>query len=697
VSRGRFDDVGLLEQGELVLQADAPFFSSACPKGDHDCQKYYRVANQFGYALQVPSCPVIAILTEQDATRQINDRNQTRGKGPPDAATLRALVDGLQNSYADGAWLALSTVPAPDQHQVGMDASPFCEQFDELVANVENMMDVFPDFEPPVDLEIVSTLGCIHSGAEIAEQEQWAYLPTDAFEDAGDGELEGSDIAAGEVSEALRTPLDFSPQGSAEAAVLVAAGENPAKALGALAAGEQPAAVVEDARQALEQWLAGLRIPGADDSRVRAVALRAVINLRVGTDAATGAVVASIARQPPYAMDWPRDGAFFNVLLDYSGQTELVDKRIDLYAAWQRDEIVEPTDIIDPPPPVDPDSGEAKSYPADAWEMNYYPDGLVGGTFRFEIDTTAFAVWTTVAHAGWVERPGEYLEGHWQTIRRGAELLARWRDTDTGLHAPAQEDDQAAHTQTLHGAIAVFGALDIAARAARRLGHDEHAERWEQRAIELRDAIGEHFYDPEEQVYFMTDSGRLPIQASGMVPIGPTAWLVWPFSLFAFGDEQIQRQLQRDWEIVDPVIGLETPGGLYFMKTTLSLAMAGDERFAAIAEKLPASLAGQATADTRHFGEVMVVLDPDGEPRPDQRVSTPHLWEGALFFLTAAAVENPSALTRYDRVLPPSRVVDWPQEGGCGCGRQNDHLPGSWWIALAALLVARRKRPRPRA
>jgi hypothetical protein len=267
-------------------------------------------------------------------------------------------------------------------------------------------------------------------------------------------------------------------------------------------------------------------------------------------------------------------------------------------------------------------------------------------------------------------------------------LLARWRDADTGLHAPAQEDDSASHSQTLHGAIAVFGTLDIAARAARLLGEGADAEGWEARARELRGAIQAHCYDAQEQVFFMTESDRLPIQASGMVPIGPTAWLVWPFTMFPFSDEQIQRQLERDWGIVEPVVSLETPGGLYFMKTTISLALAGDARFSDTVETLPATLAGQATPATNHFGEVMVVVDDGDGERPDQRVSTPHLWEGALFYLTAMAAEDPGALTRYDKVLPASRVVPRDKkQAGCGC-HQADPDPGlpAWVILLFAAL-----------
>jgi len=109
-----------------------------------------------------------------------------------------------------------------------------------------------------------------------------------------------------------------------------------------------------------------------NNASIQQVARRGLINLRVGTDNATGAVVASIARQPPYGRDWPRDGAFFDVALDASGQSALVDKRLDQVVKWQRKDPVKPVALIDTPPPLDPRTGKAEFYPGGAWEMNNY-------------------------------------------------------------------------------------------------------------------------------------------------------------------------------------------------------------------------------------------------------------------------------------------------------------------------------------
>ncbi|MBW2523467.1 MAG: hypothetical protein JRI23_04805 [Deltaproteobacteria bacterium] len=603
-------------------------------------------------------------------------------------AALQELADDLDSHYQPGAYLALTTAPAPDQHQVGYDRTPWCEHIDGIVDNVTALPDTFPEFDIPFSTEVIDGLRC-SSTQRIDEVEAWQHAAEDAFLDAADGELSGSDIAAGEVNEALRTPLSFDESGRAGASVVLAAGADATSArTAALEARGDPDAVVDGAERELTRWLAERRLPEQTSPEVLTVARRSLVNLRTGTDQATGAVVASITRQPPYGLDWPRDGAFFNAAFDLSGQYALTEQRTLLYADWQRAEPVPLTPLIDSEGPVDPDTGDDTSYPAGAWEMNYYADGMNGGTIRFEIDNAGFSLWTMVAHVGWVEdtTPQQYLEERWEEISRAADLLARWRDPVTGLQAPAQEDDNALYTQTLHGAVTTFGALDMAARAARYIGRDAQAERWEARATELHQAIMTHLYDDEAGL-FVSDPG---VNFNpGSTSTGPTAWAVWPMHLLAWSDPRVQTQLEHDLELSMPIIDLETEGGSYVMKTTLSLALAWERspEHQATLESLLEKLAAQATPDTHQFGEVMVTVEDGGERRADQRVSTPHLWEGTLFYLTAMAAEDPAGFLRYDAVLPPSRVGQAPSDEGCGCRLASTPDPptGSGWILASAL------------
>jgi len=612
----------------------------------------------------------------------IGDALQTED---PDVA---ALVAGL-SSWSDGAYVGLTTYPPPDQHQIGFDETDFCGAAEELVMRGLGLRDIFEGLELPIDPDVLGALLCNEDAPPIAEAEGWTHEAEDAWADLADGELGGNGVAAGEVNEALRTPLAFSGD-TARAQVVFSFGANAAAVRAGLEVDAEGVAAAADA--ALESFLADKRIPGEGD--VARVARRSLINIRVGTDAATGAIVASIARQAPYGLDWPRDGAFFNVLLDASGQTELVTQRAALYDEWQRDEPVLPTFLVDPEPPENPDGTPSRTYPADAWEMNYFADGMPGGFFRFEIDNVGFSVWTMVAHSGWVDDPEAYLRTRWDSIRRGTELLVRWKDEETGLHYPAQEDDNAAYTQTLHGAVTTFGAIDLAARAARLLGEDMDAERWEARATELRDAILEHLYDAEEE-RFISEAPTGPqmmaaAQNPGSTPTGPTAWLVWPMHVLPWDDARVDRQLELDLAAVAPTIRYENAGGAYFMKNTVSLAVArrDDPEIGPMLQSLTERIARHTTS-TDHFGEVMVTIGEGDDARASQRVSTPHLWEGALFYLTALALDDPAALLRYEEVLPASRVPP-PAEprdvsvGGGGCRA----TPGPSWPWAAGMLLA---------
>ncbi len=577
--------------------------------------------------------------------------------GTPSAPALAELVGSLDDDYAPGAYLALTSRPAPDEHQIGYDATPLCAARDTFADNLLKLPQTVPGAQLPIDPSLIDLLRCA-GAAPPREREGWTHDAADALADLADGELSGSGIAAGEVNEALRTPLAFEPtQGGslASAALLLGAAPTAAAARAVVQEVTDPSQVADAARQELDSWLAGLYLPESGPPEVRKVARRSLINLRVGTDAATGAIVASISRQPPYGLDWPRDGAFFDAALDISGQSALVDRRADLYVGWQRREPVQATPLVDQPPPADPRSGESSAYPAGAWEMNYYPDGMVGGLFRFEIDNAAFALYSIVSHVGWAEgAPRDYLEARWDAIARAANLLADWRDAATGLQAPAQEDDNAAYTQTLHGAVTVFGALDVAGQAARLEGRDAEARHWEARACELRNAILTHLYDAGAQRFV---SGIGQSYDPQRAPTGETAWLVWPMRLLPWEDPRVQTQLRGDVELIEPRVQLETEGGSYFMKNTVSFGLANldpdlESRIIAMRD----FLAEHHPTSTGHFGESMVVVPGLDGPTASQRVATPHLWEGVLYYLTAMAVDAPQRFDRHLDVLPPSRV-----------------------------------------
>ena len=78
-------------------------------------------------------------------------------------------------------------------------------------------------------------------------------------------------------------------------------------------------------------------------------------------------------------------------------------------------------------------------------------------------------------------------------------------------------------------------------------------------------------------------------------------------------------------------------------------------------------LAQVATPATSHFGEAY-----QSGPGPTWKnlVATPHVWEGALFYLAAMALSTPERFNPEERAFPlPSAA------SGCGCGPERSGSP----------------------
>ena len=232
----------------------------------------------------------------------------------------------------------------------------------------------------------------------------WTWAPEDALADLADLSLSGSRVAAGQTNGALVTPLTFSG-GSAEGSAVFVFAKTLAAAKATLATGlQQPfAARLAASEGAAHTALAGAALPDASlGAAVQTVAQRALVNVYVVRDRGVGAFAASVNRQAPYYPDWPRDGAFISAALDVAGQHAWVTPRAPQDGTWPGLQRTQPTagnPFLTGQVTTDPDTGQ-KTFPAFAWEMNYFTDGPPGGAIRFEIDNTALHVWSIVGARG---------------------------------------------------------------------------------------------------------------------------------------------------------------------------------------------------------------------------------------------------------------------------------------------------------
>jgi hypothetical protein len=235
------------------------------------------------------------------------------------------------------------------------------------------------------------------------------------------------------------------------------------------------------------------------------------------------------------------------------------------------------------------------------------------------------------------------------------------------------------------------------ARLAHAAGDEPRALAYVASAAELKAAILDAYYDPATGLFRDVSGG--PSGAQG----GDTGWLVWPGRVLDAGDPRIEAQLDADMTRVLGILNGQGEGGTYLGKNVLAAALLGKNGGSRDkARQAVTLLAGVATPDTHHFGEVYLSSPgPSGTLTWSNRVDTPHVWEGILFYLSAMALSTPGSFDLEDQELPlPSsdpeptpKVVS--SSAGCGCRTAGAPEGALSMIALAlplAAWAARRRR-----
>lgn len=616
----------------------------------------------------------------------------------PSDGEVDARIASLDGDYKPGVAAVITTEPAPSQFQVGSDATKICSQVDHLVDNILKLPEEFPGAVLPLDPSVANALKCKDQLAKIQSARGWAWQPEDALSDLADRTLSGSRVAAGQTNGALIAPLGFQGD-TAEGSVDFAFGATLSAAQKALAAAQKtpPAARQKAAEDAADAALGQARLPDKSlGDKVVRIAERALVNVYVARDRKTGAICASIARQPPYYLDWPRDGAFFDAALDVARLGDWVTQRTEWYTGLLRPAATRGNVLLTAHAPTDPTSG-AEEFPADAWEMNYFADGTVGGPIRFEIDNTGLHIWSLALHAATLG-PGKrqaYVDKSWPSTKRALDLLDRWTMKGSALPAPANEDDHTELTSELQGAIAVYSAMAAGSRLAKLEGDDADFKRYQKHTAALGDAIMKTYYLPAQQRFRDLKADKNPGAGKGTV-----AWTIWPGRLLAPDDPRLEVQLDADMDaIIAKLSGKDGEGASYTAKNIVSAALYGQDGGARDKAKQALDLlANVATSDTLQFGEAQVITST--QPlRWSNRVAPPHVWQGILFYLSAMALSQPELFNKDEQTWPlptdgkAGEAAKVESTGGCACHTAHDDAPGgsaAW--ALVGLAVLRRRR-----
>lgn len=410
----------------------------------------------------------------------------------------------------------------------------------------------------------------------------------------------------------LRKPLALSG-GTATATFLFAAGPTALFARNRLAWARAigSPALLAQTEAWWANWIAPAAMPNTTDPQVLRVCKRGLISIRTAT-ATSGAIPASVSVQPPYALDWPRDGAFLNLALDLAGYRDLVTKHNLFYAESQRAN--------------------------GSYEMNYWGDGMPGGPILLEIDNIGMATWSLWNHAGFLSgaEKTQYLAAVYPAIKKGAQFLVTWKDPFSGLPAPANEDDNPAFTQGIQGSVAALLGIRSAIEAAQATGDLAVVPAWNARLQELKSAILAKFYDSSTGAYGLSATGGAPgSQLRG------AAWFLWPGEVKPLTDTSLLPHGQALWQKTAPFF--QAVPGVYSYNAEHLLSLAHLWKAQGVNGPLLAQALHKLTHDlptpgTSHYAETYRVSIQAGIPTYRNLNNVPHLWEHALVYLAARKI-----------------------------------------------------------
>lgn len=446
-----------------------------------------------------------------------------------------------------------------------------------------------------------------------------------AYDDAADGKLQGTATASGQVDAAISDDISLAKRRRGSTTILIAAAFSAQEALKELEeARSRTAAGVRAAKHRWWiRWLRGSRLPKDAPASVVSLAKRSLISARQAADP-RGLIVASVATQPPHGLDWIRNGAYINRMLEVAGFREMVAQHNLRYAQLQATSVEKPR------------GGETT--PAGNWSQNYYADGVVGGPIPYEIDETGLGIWTLWDHYSFTKER-TYLLSVYEEIQRAAHYLSDnpplgCRDPATGLQCAANEGDNPEITRTLVGAQAAWLGLDAAVQAARALGTEtsrQNATKWANRRDELAAAIRDNYFDEDCGCYTRD------------YEIGGTN--LWPVGLEPYGSNISNNQAAVNWTHIARSLSGRLDRSKLAGKVLLGNAFAWQNQ-PAKRRQLKRALRWMAevptTDETGLLGEAWMRY-PGRNGKITTMVSQPSVWHQAIFYLAAAKVYGTEA------------------------------------------------------
>ncbi len=255
-------------------------------------------------------------------------------------------------------------------------------------------------------------------------------------------------------------------------------------------------------------------------------------------------------------------------------------------------------------------------------EARYNTDGtpmLLDNRLR-QGDNPGFIAWSSsfICLNAWDRKFAQDISRQLYAV---ADVLVEHRDAETGLMLPEADFREGLQAETISIAVSAVGGLCATAEVARRLGDSARADRYVQRAVEIKKAAEKHLWDPATQAFMQS------IKPLVKRPDIAACWGAYPFKVWDGGKELMRQAVRRliaeywDSESGGILSGKGTPHeSMWFYHTTLLL------------------MATAATGDSETETEILESLAKNVSPQglvPEQiGHANGHLW-GCCYLATS--------------------------------------------------------------
>ncbi len=499
--------------------------------------------------------------------------------------------------------------------------------------------DLFPERGTFIAMSLTPSLDGFQVGADRRGRSVSRDAPIGASENAITGSLDSNIGYIGQIDAGFEYELDG---GENDVTVLIGVADTAESSVKIIEAAQKPN-LDKIKKATINYWLnlsKNIEVPQQAKETEKILARRQITNLFIGRDPETGAIVAAPTRQPAYRFDWPRDGAFYDLALDFAGFPEIVSHHLEFYRRFQRKKRI----------------GASISWllrfkspfysPKGHWDAILFTDGRKGALsiIPFEIDETSLILWDLWRHEQFVpsSEQASYQKTSLGTLTLAANAITSYVNKRKGWNKRAFEDDNIVPTATLHGASSILMGLASAIDAGRKWGGDtESIDRWKASAIALREGILRRIEDKS----ILGKAGWRGIR-----------WALFPAPVFeTYEDSRAQTLIDALITETEEKITQKRLAYSYLAEDVyvLCIAAANDPNIKPLLSQAVDVVVNQLPIPgTNCYGENTILISMPDSPKYllQQRVSIPHLWNGVCAYLCIEAFYRPE---RFLSQIPP--------------------------------------------